>query len=48
LIWVVLPDERSVTVYRPGQEQRTLTNSDVLTGEDVLPGFSCPVSQLFP
>jgi Uma2 family endonuclease len=48
LIWLIIPEDRSVTVYRPGQAQVTLTNSDSLTGEDVLPGFSCPVHQLFP
>lgn len=48
LIWVLVPEDRSVTVYRPGREQQILTNSDVLTGEDVLPGFSCPIQELFP
>lgn len=48
LIWVVLPAERSVTVYRLGREQRTLGDAETLTGEEVLPGFSCPVAALFP
>src|SRR5262245_30352519 len=43
LIWVVLPEDRSVTVYRPGQAPATLTDSEVLSGEDILPGFTCPV-----
>jgi Uma2 family endonuclease len=48
LIWLVLPEDRSVTVYRPQAAPVTLTNSDVLSGEDVLPGFVCPVHELFP
>jgi Uma2 family endonuclease len=48
LIWIVVSEDRSVTVYRPGQSQVLLTNSDVLTGEDVLPGFRCTVAELFP
>jgi Uma2 family endonuclease len=48
LLWVVLPEDHAVTVYRPGQHSVLLANSDILTGEDVLPGFSCPVHQLFP
>jgi Uma2 family endonuclease len=48
LIWVVVPEDRSVAVYRPGQEPRILSDGEVLGGEDVLPGFSCPVADLFP
>lgn len=37
-----------VDVYRPGQPgQRSLPDDD-LSGEDVLPGFSCRVRDLFP
>jgi Uma2 family endonuclease len=48
LVWIVVPEDRSVAVYRPGQEPRILSNGEVLSGEDVLPGFSCPVAELFP
>ena len=48
LIWLVLPEDRSVTVYRPQAAPVTLVNSDQLSGEDVLPGFTCPVQELFP
>jgi hypothetical protein len=27
--------------------QATLTETDNLSGEDVIPGFTCPVTQLF-
>jgi Uma2 family endonuclease len=48
LVWIVVPEDRSVAVYRPGQEPRILSNSDTLSGEDVLAGFSGPVAELFP
>ena len=46
--WVLDPDDRSLTVYRPDQPLRILGEADTVSGEDVLPGFSCRVSELFP
>ncbi|MBL8867851.1 MAG: Uma2 family endonuclease [Planctomycetia bacterium] len=47
LVWVVDPDEQTVTVYtRPG-DGTVLWNDATLTGGDVLPGFSCPVASFF-
>ena len=39
LAWIINPDRRLVTVYRPGQEPETLVDPETLDGEDVLPGF---------
>ena len=47
LVWVVDPLTETVYVYSPGGGGRILTNRDELTGEEVLPGFACPVSELF-
>ena len=47
-VWVVVPEDRSVTVCRPGQDQVILGNGETLGGGEVLPGFSCPVAELFP
>ena len=47
LIWVVDPEDRSVTVYRPGKPDIYLTENETLSGDDVLAGFSVPVSGLF-
>lgn len=48
LVWIVDPEPRTVEVYRPGGGEPTrLTESDTLTGEDVLPGFSLPLRDLF-
>lgn len=48
MVWVVYPSTRSVTVYRSLTEVRVLTEAETLEGEDVLPGFTCPVRDLFP
>jgi Uma2 family endonuclease len=48
LLWVVDPEDRSVTVYRPDQAMRILGEADTLSAEDVLPGFSCRVADLLP
>ena len=47
LVWVVLPQTRTVDVYRPGHAVETLTDQDPLDGLDVLPGFTCAVSAVF-
>jgi Uma2 family endonuclease len=48
LIWIVVPDDRSVTIFRPGAPEVILGERDTLTGGDVLPGFTCLVGELFP
>lgn len=47
LVWWVFPDERMVEVYRLGELVATLHEGDVLDGEDVMPGFTLPVSDIF-
>lgn len=47
LIWVVDPEDRSVVVFRNGQKPRVLSENESLTGEDVLPGFTCRIADLF-
>jgi Uma2 family endonuclease len=48
LIWVIEPELRIVDVYRKDGTVSRLRESDELSGEDVLPGFHCPVAELFP
>ena len=48
LIWVLAPEDRSISVYRPGHEPTLPTTANTLSGEDVLPGFQCQISDLFP
>ncbi len=47
LVWVVWPETMTVDVYRPEESVVTLGAEDTLTGEDVLPEFSCPVREIF-
>jgi Uma2 family endonuclease len=46
LVWVVDPDRKLVRVYRRDGSESTVTDDAVLDGEDVLPGFSCPVESV--
>jgi Uma2 family endonuclease len=47
LVWVINPDVRTVAVHRRQSQGTILRESDDLSGEDVLPGFRCRVSDLF-
>lgn len=47
LVWIVDPQRRKVTVYREPLEGKVLHEKATITGEDVLPGFSCPVADFF-
>jgi Uma2 family endonuclease len=47
LLWIVDPAMQTVTVHRSPVDLRVLTTADTLSGEDVLPGFACPVAELF-
>ncbi len=47
LLWIVDPEMQTVTVYRSPVDLRILTAADTLAGDEVLPGFSCRVADLF-
>ncbi len=47
LVWVADPQSRSVFAYRSLTDVREFTEQDDLPGDDVLPGFSIKVSELF-
>jgi len=46
-VWVVDPKRKTVTVHGPARTPRTFGPDDVLDGEEVLPGFTVPVAELF-
>jgi Uma2 family endonuclease len=48
LVWVIDPDVRIVYVHRRDGAISKLSEADVLSGEDVVPGFRCPVASIFP
>lgn len=48
LVWVISPTQHYILVYRSTQEpDRLLKSADSLDGEDVIPGFTLPVADLF-
>jgi Uma2 family endonuclease len=46
-VWLVDPKRRSVTVYRSLNDVTTLTETDELDGQDVVPGVRCRVAEIF-
>lgn len=48
LIWLVNPEGHSVEVFRADGSLSLLRDPQELDGEDVLPGFRCPLSEIFP
>ena len=47
LVWLVDPETRSIEVHRPKQPLLLLTEHDTLDGGALLPGFSCPLRDVF-
>ena len=47
LVWIVDPQAREVRVYRVGQPVEARTESEVLDGGEVLPGFMVELAGLF-
>ena len=47
LIWVIDPDDRTITIYRLNAEPELVNIHQDLTAEPHLPGFRVPVSKLF-
>jgi Uma2 family endonuclease len=48
LIWVISPRNYTIHVYRANGSAFVLREGEELDGEDVVPGFRCPVRDLFP
>lgn len=47
MVWLVDPGLRIVTVYRSSELGRTFEEGETLSGEDILPSFTCLVADLF-
>lgn len=45
--WLIDPEAKIVTVYRPGQEPKLLENPERVSGEEVLPGFELETRPIF-
>ena len=48
LLWLIDPETRTVQILRANGQDSHIGPDDLLTGEDVLPGFEVRVSALFP
>lgn len=48
LIWVIYPATRTAHVLGANRQRRELGQDGVLEGEDILPGFSVPLADIFP
>jgi Uma2 family endonuclease len=48
LVWVIYPEQRKVKVLRRDGSSSELREDDELSGEDVIPGFRCPVREILP
>jgi len=46
LVWVIDPARRVARVYRTDGTERILSVDESLDGEDVVPGFTCPLGEV--
>jgi Uma2 family endonuclease len=45
--WLILPENRSVIVYRPDQETQLHSNIDAISGDPELPGFTLDLTAVW-
>ena len=46
IVWVIDPERRVARVYRHNGLESLLSETDMLDGEDVLPGFACSLAMI--
>jgi Uma2 family endonuclease len=46
LVWVIDPGKRNATVYRSLTDVQTIDETGALAGEDIVPGFTCPLASV--
>jgi Uma2 family endonuclease len=47
MVWIVDPEDQTVTIYRRPGEGRVLSDDAEISGEDVLPGFRSRIGEFF-
>jgi Uma2 family endonuclease len=47
MVWIIDPEDRTIRVYRSPEQGQIYHEAATFSGEDVLPGFTCKVSELF-
>ncbi len=48
LIWVIYPRRRKARIHRLDGTSSERNEDGILSGEDVLPGFRCPLNEILP
>jgi Uma2 family endonuclease len=48
LVWIIYPSARVARIHRSNGPPRYLLEDDELSGEDVIPGFRCPLRDILP
>jgi Uma2 family endonuclease len=48
LVWVIYPERRKARVFRLNGPDLLLSEDDELSGEDIIPGFRCPLREILP
>jgi Uma2 family endonuclease len=48
LVWVIYPEARVARIHRSNGPPAYLLEDDELSGEDVIPGFRCPLREILP
>lgn len=46
-VWIITPEYKTVTIYHSPSQSIILFENEELTSEGLLPGFRCPISDLF-
>jgi Uma2 family endonuclease len=46
-VWLIDPEDRSLTIYRRDRPAEVLEADEVLIGDAILPDFRCPVADFF-
>jgi Uma2 family endonuclease len=47
LVWVIDPKKQTVTIHQSPTDSRLLSAEDTVTGDPLLPGFTCAVKEFF-
>ena len=48
LVWVIYPEQRKARVFRLDGSAVELGEDDELSGDDIIPGFRCPLREILP
>jgi Uma2 family endonuclease len=46
-VWLVAPEDRTLSIYRSRTNVQVLTDEDDLVAEDLFPGLRCPLAEIF-